>query len=147
MSFKDLDRDELAKVADFFVVDVESANEDKPTKKELLAALAAGDDPVTWEQYNDVYLAAKKDGQAEAPEAEDLTPKVKETAPVKPIDTSNYVLVKFQGKNPRFDAAGHTFYQRHPYAPVDPETAEHLVKHYKNLFRIALPSEVTEYYH
>jgi hypothetical protein len=146
MSFKDLDADELKKVAEFFIVDVEAADAEKPTKKELVAALAAGDDPVTWEQYNDLYLKAKAAGLDKAPESNDLTAKVEDKPAPAPVDTSNYVLVKFQGKNPRFDAAGHTFRKDHPFASVDPETAEFLVKKYDNLFRLALPSELTDYY-
>lgn len=142
MSFRDLKVDELAKVAEFFVVDVEAAS-DKPTKKELIAALNSGDDPVTWEQYTDIYL------KAEVPD--DLTEEVpvgkpvKATEPTEEVDTSDYVLVKYDRKNPTYQVVGYSFSKRHPFVAVPPEIAEYLILRQEG-FRQALPSEVAEYY-
>ena len=60
----------MTEVAEFFAIDVEAADEEKgPTKKELLAALAAGDEPVTNEDYKNVFLVAKENGQDKSKEA------------------------------------------------------------------------------
>lgn len=151
MSFKNLTSDELAEVAEFFVVDVEAAGE-KPTKKELLAALSSGDEPVTWEQYNDIYLKAKASGMdknAQVEKEKEETAKDAEeaskTKPAEPKDTSNYVLIKYDRQNPTFEVVGYSFTRRHPFASVPPETAEYLVRNIEG-FRLALPSEVADYY-
>lgn len=60
MSFESLNKDELAKVAEFFQKDILVADEDKgPTKKELIASLAsdADSEAVSWEDYKTLYLA------------------------------------------------------------------------------------------
>src|SRR6478609_7253383 len=112
MSFQNLNKDELTDVAEFFVVDVEAADPEKgPTKKELVAALAAGDEPVSWEDYNETYLPAKKAGtdksreekleearlKAEEEKVEEA-PEAKTEAEVEeipePEDKSDWVLVK-----------------------------------------------------
>jgi hypothetical protein len=151
MSFQNLNKDELQNVADFFVKDVEAADEDKgPTKKELIAALAAGDEddaPVTWEDYNDVYLPAKAEGADKPadPEAEELSDK-KEPEPVEEEeDDSPKVLVKMERKNPRFDIRGYTFTKDHPFHSVDEATAEYLVTKAEG-FRLAMPKEVADFY-
>lgn len=148
MSFNSLNKDELAKVAEFFQKDVVAANEDKgPSKNELLAALASdadGSDPVSWEDYNDIYLKAEK---PEVTEEEKPEPKVE--AKSKPVedkkDTSNHVLIKYKRNNPTFEIVGYTFTTRHPFASVPPEVAEYLVRNIEG-FSLALPSEVTDYY-
>ena len=157
MSFQNLKVDELKKVAEFFAVDVEPADADKgPTKKELLAALSDGDDPVTWEQYNDIYLKAVADGQDTtkgAEEAEKSDKKDKAEAKDEPVeekkvserDSEDQVLVKYERKNPTFEVVGYTFTQKHPFKSVPASVAEHLVRNVEG-FRVALPSEVTEYY-
>jgi hypothetical protein len=151
MAFKDLNNEELAEIAEFFVVDIVAVNEDKPTKKELLAALNGGDEPVTWEQYNDIFVPTKEKmkspevskAEAEAAELEAMdVADAKAAVAARPVGD---VPVKFEGKNPRLDVVGLTFTQQHPYALVDPETAEYLVKNQSG-FRLALPTEVADYY-
>lgn len=143
MSFNKLNVDELKAVAEFFAVDVTVANEEHgPTKKELLAALAEGDDPVSWDDYKDIYQTAQKDAKPQGP---DLTATdVKKEEPVKK-DTSNYVLVKFERRNPRYDILGYTFTKDHPFHSVEPEVAEYLIRNVEG-FRLAMPSEVADYY-
>lgn len=149
MSFKNLNVDELKDVAEFFVVDVEAADPEKgPSKKELLAALASGDDPVTWDQYKDIYVKAKEAGNDKAPTESgvDLTnAAAEEEEKVEAVDTSDYVLIKYDRKNPTYQVVGYTFTRRHPFASVPPEVAEYLVRQIEG-FRLALPSEVTDYY-
>lgn len=149
MSFKNLNVDELKDVAEFFVVDVEAADPEKgPSKKELLAALASGDDPVTWDQYKDIYVKAKEAGNDKAPTESgvDITnAAAEEEEKVEAVDTSDYVLIKYDRKNPTYQVVGYTFTRRHPFASVPPEVAEYLVRQIEG-FRLALPSEVTDYY-
>lgn len=145
MSFSTLKVEDLKKVAEFFVVDVEAADEDKgPTKKELLAALSAGDDPVTWDQYKEIYLPAVEAGNDKPVEDEDddVEPA---PAPVDKYADSEKVLIKYERKNPTFEILDFTFTTRHPFASVPAEVAEHLVRNVEG-FRLALPSELKDYY-
>lgn len=130
---------ELKELAEFYVVDVEAKNEGKPTKKELLTALTESDQKIGDEDVEN-FLKAKKE---EAPKA-DSEPKKEEEA-AEPVDTSNYVLVKYERKNPTFETIGYVFTTRHPFASVPPEVAEHLVRNMEG-FRLALPSEAADYY-
>lgn len=169
MSFQNLNKDELKEVTDFFVVDVEAADaEHGPTKKEYIAALAAGDEPVTWEQYKEIYVPAKESGQdksrevilaeeaakaaEEAAKAEaDKAPAVQEQAqaerdnPREEVPAEDEVLVKYERKNPSYQTRGYLFTQAHPYSSVPASVAEYLIRKEKG-FRLALPSEVTDYY-
>lgn len=173
MSFDSLNKDELDAVTKFFAVDVEAANEDKgPTKKEYIAALESGDDPVTWEDYKEVYVPAKESGQdvnpevkaaeeaakaeAEAREAEEAQadaeeesdeeePKAAADEGDEPVDEEDFVIVKFERKNPTFEVYGYRFTKAHPYARVPEEVATKLVQEQTG-FRIALPKEVADYY-
>lgn len=144
MSFSNLNKEELLEVAEYFVVDVEAEDPEKgPTKKEIVAALGAGDDPVTWEDYKEAKdngAFAKEDDEESVAEVE--KPKAK---PVEPVDTSNYLPIKFVGNNPTFEIVGYTFTKAHPYAVLPPEVAEYLITKVEG-FRQALPSEIAEYY-
>lgn len=141
--FNSLKVNELKAIAEFFVVDVVAANPDKPGKAELVAALESGDDPVTWEQYETIFLPAQR--TADEPAGPDLTAKKEKSEKPKVIDTSNYVLIKMERRNPRYDIAGLSFTKEHPYHSVDPETAEFIVRNIEG-FRLAMPSELADYY-
>ena len=136
MAFKDLPADELKKVAEFFVVDVVSVKEE-PTKKELLAALASGDDPVTWEQYEELYLKVEN---KPAPVVEDETV-TDDDEPVKELST----VLKMERPNGMFSIRGYVFTQEHPYRPVTDEDADWIVTH-EHGFRRATTQEVADYY-
>lgn len=156
MAFKDLTVDRLEHVAEFFAKDVEVANPEKgPTKKELLAALAASSDdsePVSWEQYETLYLAAHpnvKDEElsAVAQQKKEALLRAQEEADkeaAKEVEEEPIIL-KMERANPHFEIYGYTFTQDHPYRPVTEKAAEFILKHEEG-FRIALPSEVTNYY-
>lgn len=154
MSFQNLNAAELKEVAEFFAVDVIAANEDKPTKKELVAALAAGDKPVTWDDYKDVFLVAKETGQDKAPEVKaaeaaaksEPDPKPRPVEEVKPVENEEErVLVKYERQNPSYEILGFTFTQKHPFKAVPISVAEHLIRNVEG-FRLALPSEAVDYY-
>lgn len=155
MAFESLNKEELTKVAEFFAKDVVAADEDDPSKKELIAALESGDPdaetdgdkPVTWDDYKNIYKPAAEANEVkannDAPELTDVPePEVVEETEE---DDENKVLVKFERKNPRFDIRGYTFTQGHPFHQVDEKTAEYLVRNVDG-FRLAMPSEVADFY-
>lgn len=137
MAFKDLSQSELAQVAEFFAVDTAS---DNPSKKELLAALAAGPEPVTWEQYKTIYLPTvnKEEPKQEEEVKEDVKEEKAET-------TELPVVLKMERPNGRFDIRGYTFTKEHPFRPVTEEDADWIVTHEFG-FRRATTEEVADYY-
>lgn len=176
MSFQSLNKEELADVAEFFTKDVKAADDEKgPSKAELLAALASdedGSDPVSWDDYKNIYLSAKESGQDKSPEviaaekaAEEEAAKAEEAAKqaaadeaalaeeesAKPVDDEEEdeevetAIVKFEGKNPTLQVVGYTFSKSHPFVPVPVEIAEYLISNDRR-FRLALPSEVKDFY-
>ena len=152
MSFQNLNKEELADIVEFFVLDVEVANPEKgATKKELLAALAAGDEPVTQEDY-DTYLAAKASGTDKSREEKleeaakkDTPDEADEPEEAEPEDKSDWVLVKMERKNASYETSGFRFSQAHPFNSVPPHVAKYLVTKLGG-FRLALSDEVTDYY-
>jgi|SRR5690349_14676327 len=154
--FIKLDEEELKDVALFFTKDVLVGDPDRgATKNELLAALASnadGSDPVTWDDYTNIYLPAQapKTAPVEQKAAGEVDAAARmtedELAEVADADDkSDWVLVKMERKNPRYDLYGYTFTHAHPFHSVPPETAEKMIKGTKG-FRLALPSEVQDYY-
>ena len=138
MSLQSLKREDLLAVAEYFAVELEGEN---PTKNEVLAALAAGKEPVTWEQYKSMFLPNQK---VDSVEANQESSKLVE-------DTSNsladgkILLIKMERANTRYDIRGYTFTKEHPIRPVDEESAEYILEHEEG-FRQARPSELEEYY-
>lgn len=162
MSFESLNKDELTKVAEFFLKDVEAADDEKgPTKKELVAALAAGEDPVSWEDYKNVYLESdvkKAEDSAEvneeearlAAEADPDEPVDEDTdeAPAEPVEdeeAEDEILIKMERRNGTYETHGLRFTKAHPYKSVPASVAESIITK-EDGFRIALPSEVKDYY-
>lgn len=131
MDFEKLKKDELINVAKFFGVDIP----DGATKKVIAEALVSAE--VTKEDDENFFIDAEEAEVAEVKniEDEDVTP-----APVE-----DEVLVKYERKNPTFEVWGRTFKRDHPFASVPAETAEYLVTNVEG-FRLALPSEIIEYY-
>lgn len=148
MSFQSLNKEELADVAEFFVVDVPAADEDKgPTKKELLAALASGEDPVTWDQYKEAYLVAKG-AEPEVAVAAPVEAKPEPSVNVGAVDEEDageQVLIKYERKNPTWEVVGYTFTTKHPFKSVPVDVASYLIRKQTG-FRLALPDEVTDFY-
>jgi hypothetical protein len=168
MSFFDtLNKEELQDVADYFVVDVEAADPEKgPSKKELVASLAAGTEPVTREDYENLFLPNRDKFNADKAEAEEAEKAAREEAekaqntpdadvveavksevatPAVKSDDNNYMVVKYTRKNPRYDIVGLTFTKAHPYRRVHSDTAAWLIRTQEG-FSLALPEEVAEYY-
>lgn len=151
--FKGLDTKELKEVALFFQKDVVIADPEKgASKNELLAALASGDEddePVTWDDYQDIYLAtqAPQTAPVELDQANVNEQAARQT--VAAIDEAVQadeatVVIKMDRKNPRFDIAGYTFTTSHPYNVVTEKVAAFILK--TPGFKMVLPSEAAEYY-
>lgn len=157
MSFESLNKDELTSVATFFTRDVEAADPEKgPTKKELIAALASGEDPVSWDDYKEVYLESdvkRAEDRAQnseeevraAAEADPEEPVDEDVAGVEPDDAPDLVLVKMERKNGTYETHGLRFTKDHPYKSVPEKVAESILTEELG-FRLALPSEVKDYY-
>lgn len=143
MSFRNLDVSELASVVEFFAVEIEAADLNKPSKKELLAALAAGDKPVTWEDYETIYLPTVEKMRATEVKPEPAPVVVEEVIVVE--EPEENVILKMERENPRFDIYGYTFTKEHPYRPVTEDAAEFIMATVEG-FRPATPREVADYY-
>lgn len=135
----------LQDVADWFAVEVESADPEKVTKKEILAALAAGENPVSWEDYETIYLPAKAEVAAKSAPVVELTGLAQPVVVVEPVDEEPKVLVIMERENGRYDIRGYTFTKDHPFNHVREKDAEFIIKHDYG-FRLALPSELADYY-
>lgn len=167
MSLQSLKVDELKELAAFYTVEPKVADPDHgPTKKELLAALAeeevskedyetfleakaAGTDKTAEEKREEAAAAAAAEEETEAPvESEDeVKADAEEAVEVaeEQDDEEEQVLVKMERKNPTFQVGKHLFTSAHPFKSVSTADAENLLKNYKG-FRLALPSEVKDYY-
>lgn len=128
MSFEDMKQPELRKVADEFGVEVPKSFVKNEKIIELLAA-----DGVTFEQWQRLQGA------------EDEVQPEKAVPEVTVIDVSNSVLLKMTRDNGTFEDRGYRFTSSHPFVAVLEEDAEFFVNTYDG-FRVALPSEVKEYY-
>lgn len=145
MAFKDLENEELEAVAEFFAVDLP---EDLPKtkaarKKALVAALTEGDDPVSEEDYENVYLPQKpKTAEEVAQEKAEAEAEAEAAEAAKVRD----VLVKMKA------GAGFTmgpsikFSHTHPFALVTKDEAIYLTSNYHDRFTYATPQEAAEYY-
>lgn len=145
MSFNDLSKPQLIKVADFFGagVDIDEEGKTKDTKAEIIAKLEQ--DGVTEEQYESQYLVALKAAEEQKEsEQEDRAQRVGTETPSK-VSKDDTLLVKMKRRNPTFSVMGYNFTQRHPFVPVPTADAEYIINHFHG-FSIALPSEVEAYY-
>lgn len=144
MSFKDLSKPELIKVADFFGADVPIDSEGKSTdtKAEIVAKLES--DGVTEEQYEGQYLVALKAAEDEAVAATEERAQRTGTEPVQQ-SAGDTLLVKMKRRNPSFSVMGYSFTQRHPFVPIPSKDAEYIINNFHG-FSLALPSEVEAYY-
>lgn len=143
MTFNKLQAEELANVAEFFAVEVVAGDPEKgPSKKELLAALAAGEKPVTWDDYETIYVPT-----VVAPVEETaVTPEPAVVAVVvEPPVVEEPVILKMERENPRFDIYGYSFTKQHPFRPVTEDAADYIMANEEG-FRPATPREVKEYY-
>lgn len=131
MSFENMKQPELKRVAEEFGVDVP----DKPFLKnaEIIAALV--EDGVTFDQWQ--RLQGEPEEEVKVPEPKELV--------VQDVTKANSVLIKMTRENGTFEDRGYRFTKSHPFVAVKEDDAEFFVNTYEG-FRVALPSEVKEYY-
>lgn len=129
MTFDTLKISELRHIAQGFGVDVA----DVKTKKGIVSLLE--DEGVTWEMYEGFSQAEK-----EEVEEEELPAKA-----VKPIKSSDQILVKMERKNYSYETFGYNFTAEHPFVAM-PESVAQLIFDTEEGFRPATPREVQEYY-
>lgn len=139
MAFNDLENEELLAVAGFFAVELpENLPKTKAAQhKVLVEVLTEGDDAVSWDDYENVYLP-QKPKTAEELEAEAAArEEARESA-------TRETLVKMQGRS-SFTFGGIRITRDHPFALVSEDEAEYLVNKYEG-FSYASPKEAAEYY-
>jgi len=131
MSFKNLNKAELLKVAKFFDVDVTEDN----TRPEILAALEESN--VSWANY-------KKFVEPEQETEESFSEPTTET-----VGFNKMVLIKMERKNPTFEILGHKFTKDQPFQVVSESEAQDIIDAAEALgggFRIATPAEAKSYF-
>lgn len=70
----------------------------------------------------------------------------KEPEVVVPVDTSDFVLVRFTGSNATLQVGEYTFSRKNPFLAVPPRVAEHVYRTWPNKFRPASHVEVENFY-
>jgi hypothetical protein len=176
MSYKNAKVDELKELAAFYTVEPKVADpEHGATRKELLAALAeenvtaedyqtfkeakaAGTDKTLEEKREEAAaaMAAAAEAKAEEEEAapaesdDEVEADAEEAVEVAEeqgdeADDEDEVLVKMERKNGTYEAFGLRFTKDHPFKSVPASIAEKLITQ-ETGFRLALPSEVKDYY-
>lgn len=130
MSFKTLNKDVLAQVADEFAVDLaEGATKDKMIE----ALLESG---VTWDMYKDAF-----------PDVEDLpdveVSEAKVQAPFARKEPN--VLLRMRRANSTYETRGYRFTRDNPFLPVTVDAANWILDN-EDGFSIASPREAEEFY-
>jgi hypothetical protein len=123
MSLTSLNKEELHKLA--AKADVELNGDE--TKNQIIAKLKENN--VGYEFYKKAFL-----GNDDEEENETST-----------LFDNSDVLIKMERRNPTFQAYGVTFTREHPYAIVDPLTAQNIIDNYEG-FRLASPAEAKAFY-
>ena len=169
MSFKDLKKDELLAVSDYFGVDVKKTD----NKDSIVAALA--EDGVTFDQYEEykaatetenddvegepdpvagVVTSAKVTGADEGqdpgapvaePEAKEESVRSGDRRKAAALVPDGYELVKKTRNNPVYEVRGYRFTDVHPYVLVKEDDVDFLVE-VEGGFAVAKTSEVMDFY-
>ena len=130
MSFEDMKQPELKRVAEEFGVEIPKGGFVK--NADIVAALEA--DGVTFDQWQKLIG-----------ELEEIKEELVVKEPVVVRDVSNSILLKMTRANGTFEERGYKFTREHPFIAVQEDDAEYFINSYEG-FRVALPSEVKEYY-
>lgn len=139
MSFEEMKRNELDKVAEEFAVDTK----DVKNKTELIERLT--DEGVTfkeWEKMQKVNEEEMELASATTLPADVDEPEVESN---EEPSAENTFLVKMERQNPSYDAIGKTFTSKHPFMVCTKEEVDRLMYEHTG-FRMATPQEVEEYY-
>jgi hypothetical protein len=129
MSFAEMKQPQLKEVAEEFGVDIPKGFVKNEKIIELLEA-----DGVTFDQW-----------QRLKGEPEEVETVKEETLVIEDVTNVETVLLKMTRANGTFEDRGYLFTAKHPFVAVKEDDAEHFVNNYEG-FRVALPSEVKQYY-
>ena len=163
MSFKDLKKDELLAVADYFGVEVKKTD----NKDTIVAAL--GEDGVSFEEGYADYKAATEVEQDEEEKDDNVVITSKDVVDVDEVDEApaapateqasskgakrqaaalvpdGYELVKKTRNNPVYEVRTYRFTDQHPYVLVKEEDVDFLIE-VEGGFALAKASEVMDFY-
>jgi hypothetical protein len=129
MAFDTLKIAELRKIAQGFGVDASAVK----TKKDVIALLE--EEGVTWEMYEGFSNSEKEEIENEEIEVK----------AVKPLKSSDQILVRMDRKNFSYQTFGYHFTAEHPFVAM-PESIAQMIFDTEEGFRPATPREVQEYY-
>lgn len=135
MSFETLTEEQLTKIADDFVVDLDGAE-----GVDAIAAKIAGE-----LSFDDV-IAEFPEYAPEEPEEEEVVEKpVAKKAAAKKTKEEPKVLIKMTRANGTFEVRNYKFTQDHPYVLVNEDDADFICDNYRG-FKLATPKEAREFY-
>lgn len=159
MKIEDFTKQELYAIADKFGVDVEKDSNKAPLVKAIednhvTPELVFEQIPEFDNRYNvvdpdELRKQSEPDNVVRSQEAINRVPEDKEVKIItqeefKPVPQEKY-LIKMDRQNHYFEVAGYTFTKDHPYALVDAEKVNQIVREEEG-FRIATPDELQNYY-
>lgn len=167
MSFKNLNKAELLKAAEYFDVEVTEDN----TKQEIIAALEESE--ISWSNYKK-FVGSEENAKAaddenrwyddggELPKADltsvvnsnayETTPEAKvnsETPASQAVQFNKMVLLKMERKNGTFEILGRKFTREQPFQVMTEDEAQAIIDAASTMgggFRIATPSEAKSYF-
>jgi hypothetical protein len=160
MSFRNLNKGELLKAAQYFDVDVTENN----TRQEIVAALEESE--VSWSNYkkfvdNDDEGRWNDNGGSQTSEDKTSVPNSNayETTPAAKVDSEGpasqavhfdkMVLVKMERKNGTFEIMGRKFTRQQPFQVMSENEAQNIIDAAESMgggFRIATPAEAKSYF-
>jgi hypothetical protein len=124
-SFGQMNKAELIAVAERFEVDITACTTNKEIENKIIDA------GITWAAYRK-FVAEVEEANQPQENTSDLF-----------VDST--VLLKMDRQNPTFEAYGHMFTKKHPFAVMAAEDAQRIIDNFEG-FRIASPAEAKSFY-
>jgi hypothetical protein len=165
MSFEDFNKEELAKIADEFVLDVDADNEDE--LRAAVEGLSQDEVALSFPQWaNRLELESDEDDEEasalvtsedtpkkgtakktakKAPAKKAAAAKTAEPAKSKTVVPNDRTLLKMTRNNPVYEVRGYRFTRQMPYVFVKNEDVDFLIE-VEGGFTVAKPSEVEEFF-
>jgi hypothetical protein len=164
MSFEDFNKDELAKIADEFVLDVEDAD-DEDELRAAVEKLSPEEVALSFPEFADRLETESdddEDGESTGLVTSENTPKkgvpakkavakkaaTKKAAakpPAKTVVPEEKTLLKMIRNNPVYEVRGYRFTRALPYAYVNDDDVDFLIE-VEGGFTVAKPSEVKSFF-
>lgn len=137
--FNDLSRNELIRTADEdFAFDL--SEDEKKSKATLLAAFTEAE-----LKFSDYLLANPQEEPEEVEETEFVIVSNPQEEKAEKVKEEDKMLVRMDRENPLFEFRRYRFTRQHPYALMERNDAEAIMRSEEG-FRQAFPSELDEYY-